>query len=717
MLLMQSFFATAPLGVEPLLLEELRSFGAISLRETRAGVSFTGTLELAYRVCLWSRLASRVFLPLAEFAATSPQELYDGARTIPWSEHLESGATFSVDATITSSEITHSRFAALKIKDAIVDVLREERGFRPDVDVERPDLRFNLYLRRDRAIVSLDLSGESLHRRGYRQETVLAPLKENLAAAILLRSGWPKIAAAGGALIDPMCGSGTFVIEAALIAADIAPGLSRGDFGFKRWRGHDDSLWRQLLVEARQRRETGMALLPLLSGFDGDAGAVRAARINADAAGFGGKLRFERRNVDALVRPPGCDTGLLVVNPPYGERLGEKNKLAPLYASLGVRLRSEFVGWKAAIFTGNPELARAMEIRPIKQNTLFNGALECRLLHFQIENEYFYGAATRPPGEEKPLSAGAEMFANRLRKNLKTLGKWARAEGIECYRLYDADMPEYAVAVDLYGDAVHVQEYEAPKTIDEEQARLRLLEILAALPVALQVPREKIALKVRKKQKGAAQYEKFGAEGRMVEVREGEARLLVNLTDYLDTGLFLDHRDTRQLIHDLARGKEFLNLFCYTGAFTVQAALGGARRSVSVDMSSTYIKWAERNFVLNGMSTSTHELVQADCLTWVKESRRKFDLIFLDPPTFSNSKAMHATFDVQRDYIPLLRSTSRLLAPGGVLIFSNNNRRFKMDVDALPELEIVNITPRTIPRDFARNPRIHNCWQISRKVV
>ncbi|MBW6495711.1 MAG: bifunctional 23S rRNA (guanine(2069)-N(7))-methyltransferase RlmK/23S rRNA (guanine(2445)-N(2))-methyltransferase RlmL, partial [Burkholderiaceae bacterium] len=464
MLLLQSFFATAPLGVESLLAEELRSLGATSLRETRAGVYFSGTLELAYRVCLWSRLASRVFLPLAEYAATTPQELYEGARNIPWSDHLDSGATFAVDATITSSEITHSRFAALKIKDAIVDVLREERGFRPDVDVDKPDLRFNLYLRRNRAIVSLDLSGESLHKRGYRHETVLAPLKENLAAAILLRIGWPKIAADGGALIDPMCGSGTFVIEAALIAADIAPGLYREDFGFKRWRVHDDALWRPLLAEARQRREVGMARLPLLCGFDSAAGAIRAARINADAAGFGGKLRFERRDVEKLVRTPGSTAGLVVVNPPYGERLGEKNQLAPLYGTLGTRLRSEFVGWKAAIFTGNPDLARAMEIRPVKQNTLFNGALECRLLHFQIEKEYFYGAATRPPGEEKPLSAGAEMFANRLRKNLKSLGKWARSQGIECYRLYDADMPEYAVAVDLYGTAVHVQEYEAPKT-------------------------------------------------------------------------------------------------------------------------------------------------------------------------------------------------------------------------------------------------------------
>lgn len=715
MLPVRSFFATAPLGVEPLLHEELRALGAESLRETRAGVYFTGTLDLAYRLCLWSRLASRVFLPLAEFSASTPQELYEGACSIPWSDHLESGATFAVDATITSSAITHSRFAALKIKDAIVDVLREERGFRPDVDVEKPDLRFNLYLRRDRAVVSLDLSGESLHRRGYRQETVLAPLKENLAAAILLRAGWPKIAAAGGALIDPMCGSGTFVIEAAMIAADIAPGLFRENFGFRRWRGHDESLWRSLLADARQRRETGMLRLPHLCGFDCATGPIRAARINADAAGFGGKLRFERRDIEELSRLSECAAGLVVVNPPYGERLGEKNRLAPLYSALGARLRSDFVGWKAAVFTGNPDLARAMEIRPVKQNTLFNGALECRLLQFQVETEYFYGAVTRPPGEGKPLSTGAEMFANRLRKNLKTVGKWARTQGVECYRLYDADMPEYAVAVDLYGDAVHVQEYEAPKTVDEEQARLRLTEILSALPVALQVPRDKISFKVRKKQKGTAQYEKYGAEGRMREVREGEARLLVNLTDYLDTGLFLDHRDTRRMIREMARGKEFLNLFCYTGAVTVQAALGGARRSVSVDMSTTYIKWAERNFILNGMSTSTHELVQADCLAWVKETRRKFDLIFLDPPTFSNSKSMRATFDVQRDYVSLLRSTSRLLTPGGVLIFSNNNRRFKMDVDALPELEITDITAQTIPHDFARNPRIHNCWQISRK--
>lgn len=712
----RSYFATVPLGVESLLYEELRTLGATELRETRAGVYFSGSLELAYRVCLWSRLASRVFLPLAEFDARTPEELYAGARSLLWSEHLDSGSTFAVDATVTSSSITHSHFAALKIKDAIVDSLREERGFRPDVDPDNPDLRFNLYLRRDRATLSLDLSGESLHRRGYRHETVLAPLKENLAAAILIRSGWPEIASSGGGLVDPMCGSGTFVIEAALIAADIAPGLFRNNFGFMRWRGHDDTIWRQLVVEARQRREAGMVCLPQLQGFDCATGAIRAARINADAAGFGGKLRFERRDIVNLAGIGGCDGGLIVVNPPYGERLGEQNRLAPLYSALGMRLKSEFLGWRAAVFTGNPDLARALEMRPLKQNILHNGGLECRLFQFLIEKESFYGATSRSHNAEKPLSAGAEMFANRLRKNLKILGKWARSQGVECYRLYDADMPEYSVAIDLYGDAVHVQEYEAPKTIDQEQARLRMAEVVSALPSVLQVPREKIALKVRKRQKGAAQYEKFGAEGRMMEVREGGARLLVNLTDYLDTGLFLDHRETRRLIHDLARGKEFLNLFCYTGAATLQAALGGAQRSVSVDMSPTYIKWANRNFVLNGMSTSTHELIQADCLTWIKESARRFDLIFLDPPTFSNSKSMRHTFDVQRDHVSMLRLTSRLLKPGGILIFSNNNRRFRMEVQALPELEIVDISAKTIPRDFARNPRIHNCWQITRKL-
>jgi 23S rRNA (guanine2445-N2)-methyltransferase / 23S rRNA (guanine2069-N7)-methyltransferase len=307
------------------------------------------------------------------------------------------------------------------------------------------------------------------------------------------------------------------------------------------------------------------------------------------------------------------------------------------------------------------------------------------------------------------------MFANRLRKNLKNLGRWARQNGITCYRLYDADLPEYAVAVDLYEQWVHVQEYEAPATVDAKKAESRLREVLAVLPTVLEVPAENVFLKVRRRQKGTSQYEKFDQRGDFHEVGEGGCRFLVNFSDYLDTGLFLDHRPTRHLLRELAPGRRFLNLFAYTGAATVYAAAGGARSTTTVDMSQVYLDWARRNLALNGFSAPPHEFVRADCLEWLQRERRQFDLIFLDPPTFSTSKRMETTFDVQRDHVSLLQATAGLLAPDGVLIFSNNSRRFKMDREELPEFQVEEISRQTIPRDFERNPRIHNCWRIMRR--
>lgn len=710
-----SFFATAPRNLEALLADELTAIGLEEVRQKRGGVAFAGPLVAGYRAVLWSRIANRILLPLAVFPAPDSDALYSGACAVDWSEHLDPASTFAVDASISSSQIKHSHFAALRIKDAIVDSLRSPDGRRPSVDTDHPGLRVNLYLHRDQAVLSLDLSGESLHRRGYRQETVAAPVKENLAAAILLRCDWPQIAASGGNFVDPMCGSGTFVIEAAMIAADIAPGLYRDQVGMAGWRQHDDSLWKELVSEARQRRETGLRQLPQLCGYDRDPAAIRAARINADQAGFGGRLRFQHCDLEKMPALAATGSGLMVVNPPYGERLGEKKDLAPLYALLGRRLRSDFVGWQAAVLTANTELAREMAIRPIRQTTLFNGPLECRLLIFDIEPERFYGAATRPEGVDIPLSPGAEMVANRLRKNLKSLSAWVKRENIDAYRVYDADIPEYAAAIDLYAGRVHVQEYEAPKTVDDEKARQRLGEVLQAVRHVFAAGPDEIYLKVRRRQKGKDQYTRLGAEQRTFAVQEGGAQLLVNLGDYLDTGLFLDHRPTRLMIRELARNKHFLNLFCYTGAATVHAALGGARSTTSVDLSRTYLDWAKRNLMANSLGTTGNELVQADCREWLKKETRLFDLIFLDPPTFSNSKSMNGTFDVQRDQVELLRSAARRLSPEGILIFSNNNRRFRLDADALPELEIENISAKTIPPDFVRNQRIHNCWRITLK--
>ena len=711
------FFATCPKGIESLLADELRAFDAGEVKETRAGVAFTGTLATAYRACLWSRLASRVLLSLTRFPAATAEALYAGVQQIRWGEHLDANGTLAVDFTGTGSGITHSRFGALKVKDAIVDQLRDEFGARPSVDTGRPDVRVNVYLYRDEAILSLDLSGESLHRRGYRSEAVEAPLKENLAAAILLRANWPAIAKQGGAFVDLMCGSGTLPIEAALIAGDIAPGLTRDYYGFLRWKQHDAALWDGLIAEAETRREAGLAHLPPIRGYDHEARAVRYARENVAGAGLSEYVAIARRELSACA-PEDAPPGLIVVNPPYGERIGEASELPAVYAELGTQLKNNFSGWRAAVLTGNPELGKHMGLRAQRYHTLFNGAIECRLLHFEITEASVVVERVPKAFEIRPGSS-AEMFANRLRKDLQHFGRWARRQEISCYRLYDADLHEYNLAVDVYESDkryVHVQEYEAPDTIDPDKARQRLQHALGVIPLVLEIPREQMFFKVRRRQKGGGQYEKMDETGVFHEVREGPCRLLVNFTDYLDTGLFLDHRATRAMLGELAKGKHFLNLFGYTGTATVHAGLGGAASTTTVDMSYTYLDWAQRNFELNGMKGKNHELVQADVLVWLKQNHaRRYGLIFLDPPTFSRSKRMDDTFDVQRDHVALISDAAALLEPDGVLVFSTNLRRFKIDREVLSPLTVEDITRKTIPQDFERDPKIHQCFRITRK--
>jgi 23S rRNA (guanine2445-N2)-methyltransferase / 23S rRNA (guanine2069-N7)-methyltransferase len=686
------------------------------VRETRAGVAFSGDLATGYRACLWSRLASRVLLTIARFPVDSAEALYAGVRTIDWRAHLRADGTLAVDCAGSAPGVTHTNFGALKAKDAIVDQLREQTGERPTVETGRPDLRVNLHLHHTEATVSIDLSGESLHRRGYRTEAGEAPIKENLAAAILIRAEWPAMAQQGNALVDLMCGSGTLLIEGALMAADIAPGLERDYFGFLYWLGHDAAAWEALLVDARARRETGLTRLPILRGYDADARAIRTARANAGRAGLDEHIHFEPRALSQCA-PETAATGLVVVNPPYGERLGETEALPALYRELGEQLKRHFSGWRAAIFTGNPELGRSMGLRAKRYHTLFNGSIECRLLHFEITEDWYVREPSERVFEIRPGSS-AEMFANRLRKNLQHLGRWARRQEIACYRLYDADLHEYNLAIDIYHSDrtyVHVQEYEAPETIDPDKARLRLRHALAVIPLVLEIPAEQMFFKQRRRQAGGTQYEKLAESGVFHEVREGPCRLLVNFTDYLDTGLFLDHRVTRAMVGELARAKRFLNLFCYTASATVHAGLAGAASTASVDMSHTYLDWARRNLDLNGLTGRAHELVQADVLRWLADYRGpRFGVIFLDPPTFSRSKRMVETLDVQRDHVALIRDAAALLEPDGVLIFSTNYRRFRIDSGGLVGLTVQDITRKTLPKDFERNPKIHQCFRITR---
>lgn len=714
-----AFFATAARHLESLLADELRSLGITTATETRAGVTFQGTLADAYRACLWSRVANRVLMPLARFPATTPEALYEGVKDIPWEDHFGLEQTFAVHLDTARSQIRHSRFGALKTKDAIVDRFRERTGARPDVRAEQPDLQIRVYLHRDQATVSLDLSGESLHRRGYRDQGSAAPVKENLAAAILLRAGWPAIAADGGALLDPMCGSGTLPVEGALIAADIAPGLLRRYWGFLGWGQHRPEIWNRFIAEARERRTAGLEMLGSIRGYDREPRAVQIALVHLAQAGLAGRIHFERRELDDCSPGRDGDRGLVVANPPYGQRLGTSSDLPALYARLGSVLKERFLGWRAAVLTGNPELGKHMGLRAHRLHSLYNGPIECRLLHFEVAPGNFVSNRPRalPPDQR---GQGADMLANRLAKNLKNLAKWRRRNQIRCYRLYDADLPEYALAIDVYeGERswIQVQEYAPPKSVDPKRARRRLREALGVIPEVLEVAEGQIFFKVRRRQKGQAQYERLGSGGRFHEVPESGLRFLVNFEDYLDTGLFLDHRDTRRLLGELAAGRHFLNLFAYTGTASVYAAAGGALSTTSVDMSRTYLNWSGRNLALNGIEGAEHKLIQADCLRWLEQTgdEGRYGLIFLDPPSFSASKRMQGTLDVQRDHVALIRSTLRLLAPNGILVFSNNLRSFRMDRRALQDLELGDISRATLPRDFSRGSRVHNCWRIGQR--
>ncbi|MEQ6887893.1 bifunctional 23S rRNA (guanine(2069)-N(7))-methyltransferase RlmK/23S rRNA (guanine(2445)-N(2))-methyltransferase RlmL [Halomonas sp. CS7] len=736
------FLATCPKGIELLLADELAALGATPGKTTVAGVFFTASLANAYRACLWSRLANRVVFCLArEEGIETPEALRAAAAAIDWRDHLAPGKTLAVDFHGRTEAIRHTRFGAQTVKDGVVDRLHAEAWPRPDIDTRQPDLRLYAHLHRGRLTLGVDLSGDSLHRRGYRRDVGHAPLKENLAAALLVRAGWPALAAQGAPLVDPLCGAGTLLIEAALMAADIAPGLSRERFGFHGWAGHDEACWRELKREAEARASIGRKRCrSRLYGFDESPPALAAARANAMRAGVPALIELKGAALTGLSRPeglPDSPAGLVMTNPPYGERLGELPELVQLYAQLGERVKAAFPGWQLAVFTANPDLGHRIGLRAHKHYSLKNGPLDARLLlmaipergegasaaHGEGTTSGDAAAAKAPPAR----SEGAQMFANRLEKNRKRLKKWLKRSGEPCYRLYDADMPEYALAIDIYGDRVHVQEYAAPKSVDAAQAQRRLYEALGVIPEVLDIDPSRVVIKRRERQSGKDQYRKQAASGERFEVREGRARLWVNLRDYLDTGLFLDHRPVRRMLGEMAAGKRFLNLFCYTATATVQAALGaqkegaeqgeGASESVSVDLSNTYLEWARDNFALNRLDPSRHRVVRDDCLRWLETAGGEFDLIFMDPPTFSNSKKMADTLDVQRDHGQLVRLAMARLAPGGTLVFSNNQRRFRLDKDLAEQYRVEDISAKTFDPDFTRRPDLHHCFLIRHREV
>jgi 23S rRNA (guanine2445-N2)-methyltransferase / 23S rRNA (guanine2069-N7)-methyltransferase len=722
------FLASAPRGFADLLARELAACGALQPRERSTGVAFAGTLESAYRACLWSRIANRVFLELAHFEARDADEFHAAVRRIDWAAHLGPATTLACDFSGRHPAITHTHFGALKLKDGIVDALRLATGTRPDVALERPGVRVHAHAHGTDITVSIDLSGDSLHRRGYRGAAGEAPLKENVAAGVLLRCGWPELAAQGAEFLDPMCGSGTLCIEAALIAADRAPGLTRDYFGFLAWRGHDVALWARLRGEAEARAGAGEAAQATVRGTDRDPTAIRSARDNAARAGVGRLVRADTgvlADAAPLAARDPDRPGLLCTNPPYGLRMEGREGARALHRELGAVLRQRFQGWNAAVLTGAPELGMELGLRAHRTHSVWNGAIECRLLRIKVTADSARVPGTLGKGVARLADTpGAGMFANRLGKNLKRLRGWAEREGVSCYRVYDADMPEYAFAIDVYRAVepdelwLYVQEYAAPAEIELEAVRRRRGEVLATLPRATGVAPERIRVRTRRRTRRGEQYDKVDEQAHFQVVTEGGLRFRVNFEDYLDTGLFLDQRVTRARLREAARGKHFLNLFAYTGTATVYAAAGGAASTTSVDLSRTYLEWAQRNLALNGLAGAAHAWVQADCREWLTDAARgsaRFDLVFLDPPTFSNSKRMEGVLDIERDHPELIDACARLLAPAGLLVFSTNAQRFRLQAKLLERYQIRDVSAATLPKDFERNPRIHRSFEVRRQ--
>jgi 23S rRNA (guanine2445-N2)-methyltransferase / 23S rRNA (guanine2069-N7)-methyltransferase len=696
-----SVFVSCPRGLEYVLEEELKVLGLHVSRVSPQGVFGEAGLAELYQFCLWSRIANRVQVILFNGHAANEPTIHQLCTQFPWQTVFSEDKTFAIEFHGSSESIKNTMYGAQVVKDAIVDHFRSLTGQRPTVAKQNPDILIHAYLKNDLLTVSFDMTGYSLHQRGYRIKAGPAPIKENVAAAMLYRAQWPKLLAEGYALHDPFCGAGTLVIEAAMMAGHIAPGLLRHDQSLQHWVPHQASLWNKLRQDALQQVKPSSVQI---MGSDTDSHSIALCSDNAERAGVAPMVTF--KSLDVKDASPQSPQGLLVCNPPYGERLSDPTSLIPMYQQLGVSLNTHYQGWRAAVLTSNLTLAKAIGLRSNKQYTLYNGALECKLYCFDIS------ASNELKGtKDSPLSSNAQMLHNRLQKNHAHLKKWAKNNNIACYRVYDADLPEYAYAIDIYNDYAVLQEYTAPLSIPEHKSSQRSLEVMQVVPRALGIAANQLVIKQRKQQKGHLQYQKMAHQQKTMVVTEGRALFKLNLYDYLDTGLFLDHRIMRLRFAKFAPNTRFLNCFCYTATASVHAALAGAI-TTNVDLSNTYLLWAEDNFRLNGLDVSKHQFVRYDCRDWLKTTRDRFDVIFLDPPSFSNSKRMADTLDIQRDHVSLIKSAMRLLNPEGILYFSTNLRQFKLDEGLKEDYTIEDISLQTIDIDFKRNPKIHYCFKI-----
>lgn len=849
---LHEFYASCPEGFETALADELRGMGLRQVRPLKGRVAFAGSPADAERACLWSRLASRIFVVLGRFACTDAEDLYEATRSIAWERILRAGATIAVTARGTNDELRNSHFAALRVKDALCDRMLEVEGRRPNVDTDDPDARISLTLRGNRASIQLDLSGDPLFKRLPREATrthAAHVLRPDYAALACAQGNWQEICSAaltntkdamrdedtaasadGSApangnvpadvsalagstverptptlpvLIDACCAGGGVVLEAASILADRAPGLERRNWGFQSWSEHDAATWRELLNEADRRAELAKGCVARIVATDPSGDAVACARRILKAAGLADRVIFAQPDLDKISRKlmmPACCGGEprgFVFLDTTETAISKMSRVLDLATSLHAGacgadpVRAMLSTMPTVALTRDDllirtlgEPARSLRVMPNNEEAEFfifsaaNDAISAGEGNVAAEDsmpaEDAVESSVAPSpattlidlGDGKPcavLIPESEQFARRLRKVAKLRRKWAQREGVTCYRVYDADLPDYSAAIDLYegsattpGRWLVIAEYAAPREVDPALAEARLLDILTLAPRILQVDPDNVFAKARIRSRGGSQYGKQaggsnpGKDGkprgtrggsasnrpsqgagsgtpsdirtrRLPLIEEGGLTFAVNFNDYLDTGIFLDHRITRGLVREHARGKRFfLNLFAYTGTATCYAADAGVEETVTVDLSNTYLDWAERNMEQNGFAGPDHHYVRADVMSWIRDmrqTRNRWDLIFCDPPTFSNSSKMgRRTWDVQRDHVELLVGLSRLLSREGEAIFSCNLRTFRPDIEELARAGVVltDITDETIPEDFARNKKIHHCYLVKR---
>lgn len=760
--------ATATFGMEAVVSRELTALGYDPHIVDTGRVAFTGDDRAIADANLWLRSADRVLLQVGRFRANDFGALFDQTYALPWHRYIPRDAYFPVNGRSVKSQLSSVPACQKIVKKAIAEKLLAAHrcDHLPDQRDQGPQCVIEVSLLKDEATLTIDTSGAGLHKRGYRAKVGNAPLKETLAAGLIMLSYWRH----DRPFMDPFCGSGTLAIEAAMIGRRIAPGLRR-DFAAQTWPWLEESIWINARHEAVQAAEPDLPVRLIATDIDED--ALDLARYHAKLAGVDGDIHFQKRDFHDLAakQPYGC----LITNPPYGQRLGESQEIESLYRVMPIVL-AKLKTWSHYILTAYPDFESLIGQKANRRRKLYNAQIECTYYQFHgprppKHHEYqpidehseqndqdnhkennenqpdqnqkvasnqlnetttdvtpatSASATPSKPEPVRPAFGGlpdraeeqAQLFHSRLTKLARHLRKWPTQKSITCMRLYERDIPEVPLVVDRYENCLHMAEYERPNEHTEAQhyAWLELMQKTAA--DALGIDPKLVFFKHRRRQRGDTQHERFSEENRTFVVQEAGLKFKINLSDYVDTGLFLDHRQTRTMVRERAQGKRFLNLFAYTGSFSVYAAAGGAAETTTVDLSNTYLDWAKDNFALNGIDfkSGNHRLQRSDVMAFVADHPRvaggQYDLAVVDPPTFSNSKTTENVWDIQRDHVALLNHVIELMSPGGLIYFSTNFRRFKLDEPALQNVKTIReISQQTVPEDF-RNKRIHRCWYL-----